>query len=57
MLRSNRHWSFVSTEGNRYELYRVYLKKLVAITFTVFFGDGSSGKVHCFDCSFVSNVK
>jgi len=27
-LCSNRHWSFASTEGNRYELYHVHLKKL-----------------------------
>jgi len=27
-LHSNRHWSFASTEGNWYELYRVHPKKL-----------------------------
>ena len=27
-LRSNRHWSFASTKGNRYKLYRVHPKKL-----------------------------
>ena len=31
-LSSNRHWSFASTEGNRYELYRVP-KKLWPLTF------------------------
>ena len=52
-LRSNRHWSFASTEDNRYELYRVYPKKL-AITFPAdftiftFFGADSPGEVHCF---------
>jgi len=39
-LRSNRHWSFASTKGNRYEIPRTF-QKTVGITFladfTVFF--------------------
>jgi len=57
--RGNRHWSFASTESNRYELYRV--QKTVTIIFPAkvfaFFGAGSPGEVHCFNYSFVSDVK